>query len=176
MFSTIRRGGLVLAAALTLMAPLAPHNNLALDARAPQSGGADPALLAQLDVPIERMQRAAATADRIAVSAADLDFHHAIYGMANSTVVRTLWEAIARHVTIVFAIETYRVLNLDLVVEQHRSLRRLLLDGDDAALDREVDDVLENLADGRLIFNLGHGILPQTPIAHVERMLKRVRR
>jgi len=43
-----------------------------------------------------------------------------------------------------------------------------------AALDREVDDVL-TLADRPLIFNLGHGILPETPIEHVERMLKRVR-
>jgi uroporphyrinogen decarboxylase len=43
------------------------------------------------------------------------------------------------------------------------------------ALDREVDDVLDKLGQGPLIFNLGHGILPQTPIAHVERMLKRVR-
>lgn len=43
-----------------------------------------------------------------------------------------------------------------------------------AALDREVDDVL-TLADRPLIFNLGHGILPETPIAHVEQMLKRVR-
>jgi uroporphyrinogen decarboxylase len=39
-----------------------------------------------------------------------------------------------------------------------------------------VDDVLTTLGDGPLIFNLGHGILPATPIAHVERMLKRVRR
>jgi uroporphyrinogen decarboxylase len=44
-----------------------------------------------------------------------------------------------------------------------------------AALDRAVDDVLANYAGGRLIFNLGHGILPETPIAHVEQMLKRVR-
>ena len=44
-----------------------------------------------------------------------------------------------------------------------------------AALDRAVDDVLENYAQGRLIFNLGHGIQPETPIAHVEQMLKRVR-
>ena len=45
-----------------------------------------------------------------------------------------------------------------------------------AALDREVDDVLRHLGDGPLIFNLGHGILPETPIAHVERMLNRVHR
>src|SRR5215831_2739989 len=44
-----------------------------------------------------------------------------------------------------------------------------------AALDREVDDVMKELGGGPLVFNLGHGILPQTPIAHVERMLKRVR-
>jgi uroporphyrinogen decarboxylase len=44
-----------------------------------------------------------------------------------------------------------------------------------AALDRAVDDVLENYGRGRLIFNLGHGIQQETPIAHVEQMLKRVR-
>lgn len=49
----------------------------------------------------------------------------------------------------------------------------LLAGGD--TLDREVDAVLQAFGSGPLIFNLGHGILPQTPIAHVERMLKRVR-
>jgi uroporphyrinogen decarboxylase len=44
-----------------------------------------------------------------------------------------------------------------------------------AALDRATDEVLSNFASGRLIFNLGHGVLPETPIAHVERMVKRVR-
>ena len=43
------------------------------------------------------------------------------------------------------------------------------------ALDRAIDDVLANYAQGRFIFNLGHGILPETPIAHVEQMVKRVR-
>jgi uroporphyrinogen decarboxylase len=43
------------------------------------------------------------------------------------------------------------------------------------ALDREVDDVMKELGGGPLIFNLGHGILPETPIVNVERMLKRVR-
>jgi uroporphyrinogen decarboxylase len=44
-----------------------------------------------------------------------------------------------------------------------------------AALDRAVDDILTAM-DGRAhIFNLGHGILPETPIAHVEQLLKRIR-
>jgi uroporphyrinogen decarboxylase len=45
-----------------------------------------------------------------------------------------------------------------------------------AVLDRAVDEILEILSGGPFIFNLGHGILPQTPIVHVERMLARVRR
>lgn len=55
------------------------------------------------------------------------------------------------------------------------NLDPLVLIAGGAALDRAVDDVLSNYAKGRLIFNLGHGILPETPIAHVEQMLKRVR-
>jgi uroporphyrinogen decarboxylase len=43
------------------------------------------------------------------------------------------------------------------------------------ALDRAIDNVLSSYAGGRLIFNLGHGIQPETPIAHVEQMVKRVR-
>jgi len=43
------------------------------------------------------------------------------------------------------------------------------------ALDRAVDVVLEAFAGGPFIFNLGHGIVPETPISHVEQMLKRVR-
>jgi uroporphyrinogen decarboxylase len=44
-----------------------------------------------------------------------------------------------------------------------------------AALDAAVDRVVETFAGKPFIFNLGHGILPETPIAHVERMLARVR-
>ena len=44
-----------------------------------------------------------------------------------------------------------------------------------AALDAQIDRVLANLEGRAHIFNLGHGILPETPIAHVEQLLKRVR-
>ena len=43
------------------------------------------------------------------------------------------------------------------------------------ALDRAVDYVLTAFGQRPHIFNLGHGILPETPIAHVEQMLARVR-
>ncbi len=55
------------------------------------------------------------------------------------------------------------------------NLDPLVLIAGGEALDRAVDDVLTNFAGGRLIFNLGHGIQPETPIAHVEQMVKRVR-
>ena len=55
------------------------------------------------------------------------------------------------------------------------NLDPLVLIAGGVALDRAVDDVLANYAGGRLIFNLGHGIQPETPIAHVEQMVKRVR-
>ena len=44
-----------------------------------------------------------------------------------------------------------------------------------AALDRAVDDILQATAGKPHVFNLGHGILPETPIAHVEQLLKRIR-
>jgi uroporphyrinogen decarboxylase len=44
-----------------------------------------------------------------------------------------------------------------------------------AALDEAVDAALAAFADGPFIFNLGHGILPETPIAHVSQMIARVR-
>ena len=55
------------------------------------------------------------------------------------------------------------------------NLDPLVLLAGGVALDRAVDAVLEAFGGGPFIFNLGHGILPETPIAHVEQMLKRVR-
>ncbi len=42
-------------------------------------------------------------------------------------------------------------------------------------LDEAIDRILAELGRGRFIFNLGHGILPETPVAHVERLVERVR-
>jgi uroporphyrinogen decarboxylase len=42
-------------------------------------------------------------------------------------------------------------------------------------LDRAIDGILSDFAAGPFIFNLGHGVLPETPLAHVERLVERVR-
>jgi uroporphyrinogen decarboxylase len=44
-----------------------------------------------------------------------------------------------------------------------------------AALEAGVERVLQGFAGRTHIFNLGHGVLPQTPIAHVERLVALVR-
>ena len=55
------------------------------------------------------------------------------------------------------------------------NLDPLVLLAGGAALDRAVDAVIEAFSGGPFIFNLGHGVVPDTPIAHVERMIARVR-
>ena len=42
------------------------------------------------------------------------------------------------------------------------------------ALEQRVGEIMEVLGSGPFIFNLGHGILPQTPVAHVERLVELV--
>jgi uroporphyrinogen decarboxylase len=55
------------------------------------------------------------------------------------------------------------------------NLDPLVLLAGGAALDTAIDAILETFGQGPFIFNLGHGILPNTPIAHVERLVARVR-
>ena len=51
---------------------------------------------------------------------------------------------------------------------------RLLVVGGEA-LDRGVDEILEQTRDRRFIFNLGHGIVPQTPPDNVRQVIDRIR-
>ncbi len=43
------------------------------------------------------------------------------------------------------------------------------------SLDREIDRILDAFGQGPFIFNLGHGIVPDTPPEHVARLVERVR-
>ncbi|MCZ8260739.1 MAG: uroporphyrinogen decarboxylase [Beijerinckiaceae bacterium] len=55
------------------------------------------------------------------------------------------------------------------------NLDPLVLINGGPALDGAIDHILESTAGLPHVFNLGHGILPPTPIPHVEAMLRRVR-
>jgi uroporphyrinogen decarboxylase len=54
------------------------------------------------------------------------------------------------------------------------ALDPLLLRAGGEVLDRRVDQLLEQWGHGPYVFNLGHGILPDTPIPHIERVVNRV--
>jgi uroporphyrinogen decarboxylase len=66
-----------------------------------------------------------------------------------------------------------RALQTEGAIQGNLDPLRLIAGG--KALDEGVDRILEGLGDGPLIFNLGHGITPDAPIAHVEALLKRIR-
>ena len=55
------------------------------------------------------------------------------------------------------------------------NLDPLLLVAGGPQLDRRVGSILEALGSGPFIFNLGHGILPETPIEHVTRLVNLVK-
>ena len=54
------------------------------------------------------------------------------------------------------------------------ALDNLLLRAGGPALDARVEGLLQQWGDGPYIFNLGHGIMPDTPIAHIARVAERV--
>ena len=54
------------------------------------------------------------------------------------------------------------------------ALDPVLLRAGGDTLDARVEVLLEQWSGGRHIFNLGHGVLPDTPIAHIERVVRRV--
>jgi len=55
------------------------------------------------------------------------------------------------------------------------NLDPLLLVAGGSQLDKRVDEILATLASGPFIFNLGHGIHPETPIENVERLVSLVK-
>ncbi len=90
-----------------------------------------------------------------------------------------LAERYAREVEVqAVALDTACPLEIGQRVQKIRTIQGaldpLLLRAGGALLDRRVDQLLEAWGQGPWVFNLGHGILPDVPIAHVEQVLKRI--
>jgi uroporphyrinogen decarboxylase len=66
-----------------------------------------------------------------------------------------------------------RALQAEGAVQGNLDPLRLVAGG--KALSEGVDAILSALGSGPLVFNLGHGITPETPIAHVEAMVGQIR-
>ena len=71
-------------------------------------------------------------------------------------------------------LETARRLQGRVAVQGNLDPQVLLAGGE--PLDAAVDGVVAALRDGPFVFNLGHGVLPATPVEHVARLIERVRR
>ena len=65
--------------------------------------------------------------------------------------------------------------NLQPLLTVQGNLDPVVLAAGGSGLDREVELVLNGLDPARHVFNLGHGILPDTPIEHVEKLIERIR-
>lgn len=99
----------------------------------------NPGLLETLDQIITVMERAAERLEWIDVSKADLSFHREICRASGNTIVQTLWEALARHVFIIFGHEIRDERDAEAMGPQHRRLRGYLAAGDTAKLHNEIE-------------------------------------
>ena len=100
---------------------------------------ADAATQARLDRLIRLMGQRAELGEWLAAGKADLEFHRRVVQAAGNPPVAMLWEALARHVLIVFGREFRTEQDAAGLVQQHVRLRDVLLTGSRAALDREIE-------------------------------------
>jgi DNA-binding GntR family transcriptional regulator len=97
----------------------------------------DPAALARLEACVEDIE--GSRGNWLAVNRADIAFHSTMFAIAGSPLMMTLWNAISRHVLIMFSIETYRDVDFDRVVKEHRVYIDTLLYESPAGIDEEID-------------------------------------
>lgn len=100
---------------------------------------ADPARRAALDRLIREMGRRAEQEEWLAAGKADLEFHRCMIQAAGNPLVEMLWEALARHVLIVFGREFRQEQGAGHLMDQHVRLRDSLLSAAPGELDLEIE-------------------------------------
>jgi DNA-binding GntR family transcriptional regulator len=106
---------------------------------------AEPDRLGRLDAIVTTMERAAEQLDWTAISKADLAFHREICAASDNDIVMTLWEALARHVLIVFGREIRDERDAAILGPQHRRVRDMLLTAELPALEEEIEQHITRL-------------------------------
>jgi DNA-binding GntR family transcriptional regulator len=110
---------------------------------------ADPTRVATLDRLIDAMLLAARRQAWLEVSKLDLAFHRTMVEASGNDIVVKLWEALARHVLIVFGREVRSERAGSRLVEQHARLRDLLAAGDLKRLFEEIEPHILRLRPAR---------------------------
>ena len=76
--------------------------------------------------------------DLIAINHADIDFHRQLCELSGNRIATTLWQAIARHIWIVFGWEIRSETSISRMVEQHERLARALTSDSDSKAEDEL--------------------------------------
>jgi DNA-binding GntR family transcriptional regulator len=97
-----------------------------------------PEKLQAMDELLVRMDHAVERQNWIEASKADLEFHRQICLASNNEIVITLWEALARHITIIFGRELNSEGGNPRLREQHNRILHLIRKGDLARLHKEL--------------------------------------
>lgn len=88
------------------------------------------ALERDLDVRVAVMAQRVEARDLVGINRADIAFHTDVCRVSGNKIAFTLWQAIARHVRIVFGREILSESSVSAIVQHHRDLARILVAGD----------------------------------------------
>ena len=113
------------------------------DARLQRAGF--PGLLKKLDAIIDKMADCLKKGDLLGISKADLEFHQEICLASQNAIVITLWDALSRHMLIVFELELLGDAERTHIVEHHRSLRRAIERSTPQDLSKEIENHIMRL-------------------------------
>ncbi len=107
--------------------------------RAINAGNNTQAASVGLERALDELRLMAARDDTYGFASADTAFHRELCRIGGSAVICTLWESLARQLTIIFGLSTFGK-PMPAIVEEHRLLIDVLQTGDVRAMEREIED------------------------------------
>jgi DNA-binding GntR family transcriptional regulator len=107
--------------------------------RAMKAGRNGPAGIARLSSDVAELELMAMRGDAYGFANADAAFHRTLCALGGNEVLSTLWESLARQLTIIFGLSTLGK-GMAKIVEEHRILVSVFASGDGGAMRRALED------------------------------------
>lgn len=98
----------------------------------------DPVARATLDARIDVIRSAVSRGDLLAANEADIAFHDCLAALTGSPLLATLWQAVRRHVLVLFSIDVRKIDRPARILDDHVALRDMLLSAPPDALDAAI--------------------------------------